>query len=55
MNSTRIAAFIICAAFAMGTDAFAQVKAGLNEINFTAALTGTKVDDGDTNRLHLHG
>ena len=48
MNSTRIAAFIICAALAMGTDAFAQVKAGLNEINFTAALTGVKVEDGDT-------
>jgi|RhiMethySRZTD1v2_1073278.scaffolds.fasta_scaffold02001_7 hypothetical protein len=48
MTSTRIAAFIVCASFAIGTDAFAQVRAGLNEINFTAALTGTKIEDGDT-------
>ena len=48
MSSTRIAAFIIGVSFAMGSDAFAQVKAGLNEINFTAALTGVKVEDGDT-------
>ncbi len=48
MTSTRIAAFIISAAFATGTNAFAQVKTGLNEINFTAALTGTKVEGADT-------
>ena len=45
---SRIAVLLVCMAAAIATDAYAQVRAGLNEINFTATLSGTKIDDGDT-------
>lgn len=48
MTSRWKAVLIVCAAFAIGTDAAAQVRAGLNEVNFTATLSGTKVEDSDT-------
>lgn len=48
MTSRYRAALIVCAVFAIGTEAMAQTKAGLNEANFTATLAGTKVEDSDT-------
>jgi hypothetical protein len=48
MMPRRIATLIVSLAFAAGADAFAQVKAGLNEINGSATVQGTKVDGSDT-------
>jgi hypothetical protein len=39
---------VIGLAFAAGADANAQVKAGLNEINGSAAVQGTKIEGSDT-------
>ena len=48
MMTSRIAVLTLCMAAVTATEAYAQVRAGLNEFNFTATLSGTKVDDGDT-------
>jgi hypothetical protein len=44
----RIAVLVVCLSAAIATDAYAQVRAGLNEVNFTATLSATKLEDGDT-------
>jgi hypothetical protein len=38
---------VVCVLALTGTDALAQVKSGLNEINFTATLAGSKVSGQD--------
>jgi hypothetical protein len=48
MTSKRVATLILGVLFATCANAYAQVRSGLNEVSFTAAVTGTKVEDADT-------
>jgi hypothetical protein len=46
--TSRIVVLVVCIAAAIATDVYAQVRAGLNEVNFTATVSGTTVEEGDT-------
>src|SRR5215510_16472098 len=44
----QIPILMVVLTFVVGTDAYAQVKAGLNEINGSATVQGRKVEGSDT-------